>query len=77
MAVLEKPPVRASRALAPTAVLVSAAINSEAGATTVRILPGQNLTEIAASYGISKQRVGEIRRQAVEKLRLDLAERGN
>jgi LysM repeat protein len=39
--------------LAPTAVLVSTAFSSEAGATTVRILPGQNLTEIAAAQGTS------------------------
>jgi LysM repeat protein len=39
--------------LAPASVLVSAAISSEAGATTVRILPGQNLTEIAAAHGTS------------------------
>jgi LysM repeat protein len=39
--------------LAPTVVLVTTAFSTEAGATTVRILPGQNLTQIAAAHGTS------------------------
>lgn len=43
----------AAATLSVTLVLLATAVDSPAGATTVRIQPGQNLTEIAAAHGTS------------------------
>jgi LysM repeat protein len=39
--------------LSATLMLLASTVGTQAGATTVRILPGQNLTEIAAAHGTS------------------------
>jgi LysM repeat protein len=43
----------AAASLGATVMLLAATVDTQAGATTVRILPGQNLTQIAAAHGTS------------------------
>ena len=43
----------AAATLGATLMLLTSTVSTQAGATTVRILPGENLTEIAAAHGTS------------------------
>ncbi len=43
----------AAATLSATLVVLTSIVSTQAGATTVRILPGENLTEIAAAHGTS------------------------